>query len=542
MENNEYREYAPSAAETAENGAETRDEAAFSAAALGVPPQKTGRVFSPGETAAAWIALIAGYALMRVFPASGHPLGAAAVAASMYILTAVFVLTRGKKLSARDILFPVAAVILSAGYITTSVPILRTLISLWCAVSYVYWAYCALAGSDESFPGELAFFDFIKAAFIMPFSSFGCIWKALFAKKSGRRGGRTFAWILLGLAVAVVPTAAIIALLSYDEAFTEILRKVTDWPFGNLFSHFLSVLFGVPAAMYIFGLLISSADGKHGNILRADTCRRTIRGVRFAPAPLGAAALTPALLVYAVFFVSQIDNYCMAFSGQKPDGLIYSEYAREGFFELCAVAAINAVLLLIAGVFMKRNSEKAPLLRIYASLYSVFTLVLIATAVSKMVLYIGEFGLTRLRVLTCCFMLLLAVCFAAVLLKQFVRKLNLVGVIVCASALCLAAVSLTDVDELIAEYNVNAYLSGNLEEVDVDLFYDLGDGAVPSAVKLADSENAESEIRSRAEAYLDDMAEHYASDDAGIFSWSIPRAKAEAALERTGRLERDGGK
>ena len=171
-----------------------------------------------------------------------------------------------------------------------------------------------------------------------------------------------------------------------------------------------------------------------------------------------------------------------------------------------------------------------------------FTLVLIATAISKMALYIGEFGLTRLRVLTCCFMVLLAVCFVAVLLKQFVRKLNLVGVIVCASVLCLAAVSLTDVDELIAEYNVNAYLSGNLEEMDVYHFYDLGDGAVPSAVKLAASENVESEIRSRTETYLDNMAENYASDEKGIFSWSIPRAKAEAALERTGRLATDGGK
>ena len=129
------------------------------------------------------------------------------------------------------------------------------------------------------------------------------------------------------------------------------------------------------------------------------------------------------------------------------------------------------------------------------------------------------------------------------LVAQFVRKLPLVGVFAAAAILALGAVSLTDVDEVIASYNVNAYVSGRLEMLDVYHFYDLGYGAVPAAVELSETEWLDPITAEEVENYLtwasEDLSEQneVRTPAEKLFSWSIPRAKAVAVLEKAGYLE-----
>ncbi|HCF70927.1 MAG TPA: DUF4173 domain-containing protein, partial [Syntrophomonas sp.] len=65
------------------------------------------------------------------------------------------------------------------------------------------------------------------------------------------------------------------------------------------------------------------------------------------------------------------------------------EYARSGFFELCRIAAINLIVLLAANLLGQKQSRKDKALKIFNSLLAIITLVLIATALSKMAMYIG---------------------------------------------------------------------------------------------------------------------------------------------------------
>ncbi|MBQ5972616.1 MAG: DUF4173 domain-containing protein, partial [Oscillospiraceae bacterium] len=211
----------------------------------------------------------------------------------------------------------------------------------------------------------------------------------------------------------------------------------------------------------------------------------------------------------------------------------------EGFFELCAVAVINALMILIATLFVRRRRPGAPLVRTYVSVYSVFTLILIATALSKMLLYIDVFGLTRLRVLTSVFMLALALCFLAVLVKQFVRRLPLVGVVAAVAVIALAGVSLCDLDGAVSDYNVGAYLAGRIADPDVDLLQETGEGAVPALLRLSTDGRTSPRLRSRAGAALRGIASDL-SEPATIWSWSLPRARAVAALRRGGYLTESG--
>lgn len=496
--------------------------------------------FHPKLKAAAWISLLAGFFAARLLPVNSSPLGSLLLSVFIFALTAVFIFSEGRKLKIKDVVIPTVATIISAGTIATSVPVLRDIISVTLIVLYLYWVRCALGSASEGFPGKFAFFELIKAVFVVAIPSVGTIWRVLFSKK--KEGSKSmFGWILLGIVVALIPTAAIVSLLSYDKAFTDLLAKLTDWNvFGTYAENVTALFLGVPVAMFVFALLYASREGLRENMLSENTTLRVISAIRIAPAPLAAAAMTPALLIYVIFFISQKNNYIYALTGLKPDGINYSDFARNGFFELCAVAAINAVIILAVTLFTRRAKEKEPLIRVYSAIYSVFTLVLIATAISKMLLYIREYGLTRLRLLTSCFMILLAICFGALLLAQFVRKIRLVGVFAISAILVLSAVTLIDTDRVIGEYNVNAYLSGAHKEIDTDHFYALGNGAVPSAVKLYQSPKTDSATKENIKYFLENTAWELGSEAEEntiferVFSLSIPKLQAEKALKDAG--------
>ena len=104
-------------------------------------------------------------------------------------------------------------------------------------------------------------------------------------------------------------------------------------------------------------------------------------------------------LLYTSFISMQAKYLFGAFWGALPEGFSYSEYARQGFFELCRVAAINIVILLAANVMSRAQAAENCLLRVCNTALSALTLLLLATAAAKMALYIAAYGLTVKRVL-----------------------------------------------------------------------------------------------------------------------------------------------
>ena len=89
-----------------------------------------------------------------------------------------------------------------------------------------------------------------------------------------------------------------------------------------------------------------------------------------------------------------------AFAGRLHGTEVYSQFAREGFFELCRVAAINGVVLVLANVLGKDGPCGSRAVRVWNAVLSGLTLLLLASAVSKMALYVSVYGLTAKRVLT----------------------------------------------------------------------------------------------------------------------------------------------
>jgi hypothetical protein len=193
---------------------------------------------------------------------------------------------------------------------------------------------------------------------------------------------------------------------------------------------------------------------------------------------------------YALFFAALGNYFFAAFVGRLPEAMSYAEYARKGFFELCGVATINLALIACVYLLMRRGGNERPrALRVLTGLISAFTVLLIVTAMSKMLLYISAYGLTRLRVYTSWFMLLLLIVFALLLLWHF-RAFNPAKPLILVCVVCFMALTWADTDGLIAKYNIAQYENGKTAALDVRMLNTLSDAAVPHIYAAWEREKA----------------------------------------------------
>ena len=98
--------------------------------------------------------------------------------------------------------------------------------------------------------------------------------------------------------------------------------------------------------------------------------------------------------LYAVFAIIQILS---PFLGKQmlPAGYSYSEYARQGFFQLLFVAAVNLVIVLVCN----RAFAESRVLRTILTIMCGCTYVMIGSSAVRMLMYIRAYHLTYLRVL-----------------------------------------------------------------------------------------------------------------------------------------------
>ncbi len=145
--------------------------------------------------------------------------------------------------------------------------------------------------------------------------------------------------------------------------------------------------------------------------------------------------------------------------------LSYAEYARHGFFELVGVAALAIPVLLLTDWLLRRDRERDE--RVYRALAAVMALLLtavMASALRRMLLYTGEYGLSELRVYTLAFMgwlaLVLAWFWLTVLRGR--RERFACGALIAGVAV-VAVLNLGNVDGVIARVNLARAASGRFD-------------------------------------------------------------------------------
>ena len=291
---------------------------------------------------------------------------------------------------------------------------------------------------DRGKTSSLCLADALNACFIVPFCNFKLPFSAMFQSCKNTRSGKQILSVLLGLLISIPVLGVILPQLgAADPHFADSLSRFFAHFSGYLSGYFLKFLFSVPISMYLFGLISGGLHKRCTDVLRTERLRKTAAHMRVFPPVIVLIPLFLLSLFYLLFMFLQSSYLFQAFAGKLPESMTYAEYARQGFFELCRISAWNLFFLLLANIGCKKNRLENPALRFANFLLAVLTLLLLATALSKMILYIHVYGFTQLRVITSTFLLWLAGIFVLFLIWQkkqipIVRYALLSGAAICA--------------------------------------------------------------------------------------------------------------
>jgi Domain of unknown function (DUF4173) len=241
---------------------------------------------------------------------------------------------------------------------------------------------------------------------------------------------------------------------------------------------------------------------------------------------LGAVEIAVALgflnLLFLAFVVVQF-RYLFGGRGlvESETSLTYAEYARHGFFELVAVAALTLPLLLFADWALRDGARGRRVFRWLAASLLALLGVVMASALQRLRLYMDEYGLTELRLYATGVVVWLAVVcvwFAVTVLRGR-RHSFAVGALVTGFVATLA-LNVVNPDALIARTNVTR------PAIDVQYLSSLSDDAVPTLIARMSS-LPPTQRRELARGLL---ARTTAAGD--WRSWNLSRARASDALNR----------
>ncbi len=289
----------------------------------------------------------------------------------------------------------------------------------------VYWVVCRFGWLCRGKTSEWFAVDACNALVFFPFGCFflriKLFWqgvyrfcKGQFTAKLEKKPAITTA-IVLGVCVFFF-VAALNLLRASDAVFAEFLSKFcidvslnfsSEW-----YEFWMKFLFSLPVGAYFFGLFarcmqrkqISSAlESALVTPLQASEKLRVV-----SPRTL-TAVLCCFIGLYLLYFGVQAEYYLSAFWGDLPERFTFSEYARQGFFELCKLMTLNFALLLGVAKVSEVPLRKAKCLRVAAYTLLGASLLFAATAMAKLLLYIGAYGFTDLRLLSAWAILVLVV-------------------------------------------------------------------------------------------------------------------------------------
>ncbi len=367
--------------------------------------------------------------------------------------------------------------IIAAGFARSDDDFVKFVMVCFLAVS-VNLGLCLMAGQNRYCPGTVrSLLDAPRAALQLGIGRLPEAFRGLrsaFARSGavGQKGGA----FLLGLCLCVPVLAIVIPLLiSADAAFDGLVSLLPEFELDEFFA---TAVFGCGAAcvLYTRGVALRHSEKQPPAVRR----RKGMNAITVNTV-LGAVCV-----VYLVYLFSQLAYFAGGFAGILPEGYTTAQYARRGFFEMACLCAVNLTVMVLA-LGMVRREQTAPVAtRILCLFLGVVTLFLVAAASAKMFLYIGTYGLSRLRVLTQIIMLFIALTTLILSVWLFVPKLAYMKAVLLTAMVIGAATIWTDVDTLVARYNVDAYLSGSLQSVDVGYLYGLGDSSVPYLSRLAE--------------------------------------------------------
>lgn len=217
--------------------------------------------------------------------------------------------------------------------------------------------------------------------------------------------------------------------------------------------------------------LISSRDGKNNKVGHIES----------------SILLGSVNVLFFAFILVQLTYLFGGGSNISAQGFTYAEYARQGFFELIAVAVVSLLLLLmIEKYILKKETDHTLRFKGLSAALVVQVIIIMFSAFIRLMLYEEAYGFTVLRLYSHAFIILLAAVFLLLLYKIYLDKRESAFAfrVFVSLALFLAVMNFLNPDAFIARRNLERFdATGKL---DAGYLGQLSSDAVPLTIDALD--------------------------------------------------------
>jgi len=251
--------------------------------------------------------------------------------------------------------------------------------------------FSAITGESNDLSDVGGWVNILKTMFPnlkFPFQIFKRGFEKKAQKSSGAASPGIAVRVMLGGLLAV-PVLLLIttALMSADAVFAHIVDAAFGYIFKiniNIFGHTIAI---AAATVYFTAYVYNAGKFTPSEAKLPQISPDTVIGFTFL------------FLINALFLFFCVIQTAFLFTGgfmKLPGDIVYSAYAREGFFQLLFVTIINfGVIIIFLKIFP--SSAKNRMLRIMLFMLCVFTGVLIASSFYRMSMYTVAYGYTDIR-------------------------------------------------------------------------------------------------------------------------------------------------
>lgn len=338
-----------------------------------------------------------------------------------------------------------------------------------------------------------------------------------YIKNQENKTMKKISFFFIGFLIAIPMLAVLIALLgAADAVFSNLIHELLGKLLkpATIFSVLFQSLFGV-LALYCFicgcclhGLKPDAANRQKGEPVIAFACMSTISAV------------------YLLFCGIQV-VYLFMGKGNLPEGYTFSSYARQGFFQLLLVAFLNLIMVLCCLKYIRPNRA----LNVVLTLICICTYVMIASAWYRMMLYVGEYHLTYLRLIVLWFLAMLPILMIGVTLIIWKTKFPLFSYSLAVVSAFYIALLWAKPGSIVAWDYVNHMDTPYVTEDDFYfLYYGLSADAAPALSTLNFAESA-----SRGQDYSTQLNNYYSVHTKKGY-WKLGIRNYNFALARARKL------
>lgn len=193
--------------------------------------------------------------------------------------------------------------------------------------------------------------------------------------------------------------------------------------------------------------------------------------------------LTVLNIMYVVFCIVQVKSLFNIYTMNK-NNINYSYYARQGFFQLMVVSAINIVMILKS---KEECYNKEKYINVMDIIMIVLTSIILVSSFIRMYLYQQSYGFTLKRILVFWAEITEGILLIPTAMFVLNKKMNLAKAYFVIIVTMYVVLNFSNINRIIAKRNVNMYLkNGAISVYDLNELAKLGTDGMPEFVRLYD--------------------------------------------------------